>query len=123
LPSPAPALLTGYRPRAPANDLKEIVEDAMEEILRVWDDRFRDTYRYPLGALRRSPGYSQHWRCAPGCGWRAATLGARPQGSREGWNGSPWGGRPQRMLDDARNIRRVVEHVWGANLPAMLVDR
>jgi hypothetical protein len=44
LPSPVPALLTGYRPRAATNDLKEIVEDAMEEMLRVWDDRFRDTY-------------------------------------------------------------------------------
>ena len=25
-------------------DLKEIVEHSLEEVLRVWDDRFRETY-------------------------------------------------------------------------------
>jgi hypothetical protein len=38
----------GYRPRAPRNDLKEIVEDALEELVRTWDERFRDRY----GALQ-----------------------------------------------------------------------
>jgi hypothetical protein len=33
-----------YRPRAATNDLKEIAQDAMEELLRDWDERFRDTY-------------------------------------------------------------------------------
>ncbi len=34
----------GYRPRAPTNDLKDIVEDHLEELLRVYDERFRNTY-------------------------------------------------------------------------------
>ena len=38
------AAVPAYRPRAATNALKEIVEDAMEEMLRVWDDRFRDSY-------------------------------------------------------------------------------
>jgi len=29
-----------YRPRSATNDLKEIVEDALEDLLRVWDERF-----------------------------------------------------------------------------------
>jgi len=31
----------GYRPRNATNQLKEIVEDAMEELFRVWDERLR----------------------------------------------------------------------------------
>jgi hypothetical protein len=38
IPSP------GYRPRPPSNDLKEIVEDALEDLLRTWDDRFQEKY-------------------------------------------------------------------------------
>jgi hypothetical protein len=33
-----------YRPRSATNDLKEIVEDSIEELFRVWDDRFRERY-------------------------------------------------------------------------------
>ena len=33
-----------YVPRPATNDLKEIVEDGLEELLRDWDTRFRDTY-------------------------------------------------------------------------------
>jgi len=38
------AAATAYRPRAPSNHLKEIIEDSLEELRRVWDDRFRDKY-------------------------------------------------------------------------------
>jgi hypothetical protein len=38
IPSP------GYRPRPPSNDLKEIVEDSLEDLLRIWDDRFQEKY-------------------------------------------------------------------------------
>jgi hypothetical protein len=31
----------GYRPRSATNDLKEIVEDCLEEMVRVYDERFR----------------------------------------------------------------------------------
>ena len=37
---PAP----GYRPRSSTNALKEIVEDHLEELLRVYDERFRLNY-------------------------------------------------------------------------------
>ena len=43
LHAPAPAQ-GHYRPRAATNDLKEIVEDSMEELFQSWDTRFRDTY-------------------------------------------------------------------------------
>ena len=33
-----------YRPRSATNPLKEIVENHLEELLRVYDQRFRDTY-------------------------------------------------------------------------------
>ena len=33
-----------YRPRAPTNPLKEIVEDHLEEMLEVYDERFFSTY-------------------------------------------------------------------------------
>ena len=40
----APALATpaagAYRRRAYTNDLKDIVEDHLDELLRVWDERF-----------------------------------------------------------------------------------
>ena len=35
---------SGYRPRSPTNDLKDIVDDSLEELLGVWDERFRPTY-------------------------------------------------------------------------------
>jgi hypothetical protein len=41
---PSPGAAPGYRPRPASNQLKEIVEDSMEELVRVWDDRFRDQY-------------------------------------------------------------------------------
>jgi hypothetical protein len=44
VPTAAPAQRPGYRPRPATNDLKEIVEDSMEELFQSWDDRFRDTY-------------------------------------------------------------------------------
>jgi hypothetical protein len=44
VPTPATAQLTGYRPRSATNDLKEIVEDSMEELFGVWEDRFRERY-------------------------------------------------------------------------------
>ena len=37
---PAP----GYRPRSSTNALKEIVEDHLEELLHVYDERFRSNY-------------------------------------------------------------------------------
>ena len=40
----SPGAAPRYRPRPASNPLKEIVEDSMEEIVRVWDDRFRDRY-------------------------------------------------------------------------------
>ncbi len=42
-PSPA-AAAAGYRPHPASNQLKEIVEDGLEELLRVWDARFREEY-------------------------------------------------------------------------------
>jgi hypothetical protein len=41
-----------YRPRPASNQLKEIVEDSLEELFRVWDDRFRESYG-PLPARVR----------------------------------------------------------------------
>jgi hypothetical protein len=35
---------TGYRPRPTTNDLKEIVEDSLEGLFPVWDERFRKNY-------------------------------------------------------------------------------
>jgi hypothetical protein len=40
----APGVASGYRPRSPQNDLKEIVEDSLEELFCVWDARFRESY-------------------------------------------------------------------------------
>ena len=34
----------GYRPRPAQNPLKEIVENAQEELCRAWDDRFQERY-------------------------------------------------------------------------------
>jgi hypothetical protein len=41
---PQAASTLGYKPRSSTNDLKEIIEDSLEELLRIWDDRYRDTY-------------------------------------------------------------------------------
>ena len=40
----AQATSPGYQPRAASNALKEIVEDCMEELLRVYDERYKDKY-------------------------------------------------------------------------------
>ena len=42
----------GYRPRPPTNQLKEIVDDSLEELFRVWDDRFQESFG-PLPARVR----------------------------------------------------------------------
>lgn len=42
--SSLPDLGPRYRPRAPTNPLKEIVEDHLEELLEVYDERFFSTY-------------------------------------------------------------------------------
>ena len=39
-----PGAAPRYRPRPASNQLKEIVEDSMEELFRVWDERFRESY-------------------------------------------------------------------------------
>jgi hypothetical protein len=38
------ATLRGYEPRSPQNALKEIVEDSLDELFRVWEERFRERY-------------------------------------------------------------------------------
>jgi hypothetical protein len=38
-----PAAAPCYRPRPSSNGLKELVEDCLDALLRVWDERFRDT--------------------------------------------------------------------------------
>jgi len=38
------AAQAGYTPRSATNQLKEVVEDHLEELVRVWDERFRPTY-------------------------------------------------------------------------------
>jgi hypothetical protein len=35
---------TGYRPRSAPNQLKDLVEEHYEELLRVWEERFRATF-------------------------------------------------------------------------------
>ena len=47
--SSSTAAAARYRPRAAQNQLKDLVEDCLEELLRVWDDRFRNT----LGPLHQ----------------------------------------------------------------------
>ena len=44
MPSTAPDPCPRYRPRPPTNPLKEIVEDHVEEMLEVYDERFFSTY-------------------------------------------------------------------------------
>lgn len=39
-PTSAGAAGRAYRPRSCTDDLKEIVEDHLEELVRVWDQRF-----------------------------------------------------------------------------------
>ena len=50
--SQAAAAAALYRPRPASNQLKEIVENSIEELFRVWDDRFRESYG-PLPARVR----------------------------------------------------------------------
>ncbi len=38
---------TGYTPRAYTNDLKDVVEENLEELFRVYDERFARTYLRP----------------------------------------------------------------------------
>jgi hypothetical protein len=38
------AAQAGYKPRSATNPLKEIVEDHLEELFDVWDERFRSTH-------------------------------------------------------------------------------
>ncbi len=40
----AAAATPGYRPRSYTNDLKDIIEDCLDELVNVWDERFRETY-------------------------------------------------------------------------------
>ena len=44
MPVPLGEAASGYRPRAASNPLKEILEDGLEELLRVYDERFRALY-------------------------------------------------------------------------------
>ena len=53
MPATAAAGRPGYRPRSATNDLKEIVEDSMEELFGVWDARFRERFG-PLHPRTRS---------------------------------------------------------------------
>ena len=39
----APAAAACYRPRPASNQLKEIVEDCLDDILRLWDERYRES--------------------------------------------------------------------------------
>ncbi len=41
MPGTAAGVGLAYRPRSPSNALKDIVEDHLGELLRVWDERFR----------------------------------------------------------------------------------
>ncbi len=56
MPGTAPGVASGYRPRSAQYDLKEIVEDSLEELFCVWDARFRESY----GGLPPRSGNS--WR-------------------------------------------------------------
>ncbi|MGH9363354.1 MAG: transposase zinc-binding domain-containing protein [Thermoanaerobaculia bacterium] len=44
MPLPLLGAQTGYRPRSARNQLKDLVEDCLEELFQVYDERFRDTY-------------------------------------------------------------------------------
>jgi hypothetical protein len=44
MPASAAAPRSGYRPRSASNPLKEIVEDGMEDLFRLWDDRFLEDH-------------------------------------------------------------------------------
>jgi hypothetical protein len=44
MPRPAGTPVPAYKPRPAQNDLKEIVEDRLEELLGVYDERFAATY-------------------------------------------------------------------------------
>ena len=45
----------GYVPRSRSNALKDIVEDHYEELLRVYDEKFRSTYVAVAPEDQRSP--------------------------------------------------------------------
>ena len=47
------AAQAGYQPRSATNQLKEIVEDHMEELFQVWDARLRESFG-PLPARVRT---------------------------------------------------------------------
>ena len=40
---PVPTSAPCFRPRPASNQLKELVGDCLDDLLRVWDERFRDT--------------------------------------------------------------------------------
>ncbi len=44
MPILSPACGSGYTPRSSTNDLKDIIEDHLEDFFRVYDERFRSTY-------------------------------------------------------------------------------
>ena len=44
MPILSPACGTGYTPRSSTNDLRDIIEDHLEELSRVYDGRLRSTY-------------------------------------------------------------------------------
>ncbi len=43
MPILSPPCGTGYTPRSSTNDLKDIIEDHLEELWRVYDERFART--------------------------------------------------------------------------------
>ena len=47
-----PATVAGYQPRSATNPLKEIVEENLDELFRVWDERFAATYGFLQARLR-----------------------------------------------------------------------
>ncbi len=58
----SPATEPRYRPRPAKNQLKQIVEDSLEDLLRVWDERFREwdpPWKRPRKARGPPPSYTQ----------------------------------------------------------------
>ena len=41
---PQPASAPGYKPRSSTNDLKEVIEENLEELFRIYDDKYRSDY-------------------------------------------------------------------------------
>ena len=52
MPGTASTQAAGYRPRSSSNALKEIVEDHLEDLFRVWDERFRERFGPLPGRIR-----------------------------------------------------------------------